>query len=816
MRAPPPRTLGRYVVLGEGEGEAREEQRGEADGARSLLAYDPALGRKIALRLLPQGDPAADALLEAARRQGRLLHPGVRAVRDSGVSDAGLFLALEHAEGTLQRWLAAAPRRTGAILDQFILVAEALGAAHAAGLCHGRLDAGAVLLGADGRPRLDGLRAAAPGDGDAREDQRALCAALAAALAGRRLRRRLRRALQRGQHPEAARRFPDVAALCAALRDAAAPGPARWLALGAGLLLLAVAPGLGRGPAAPCGGTEPRLGALLREERRAARRAAFLRSGRPDAAEALAQVEAALHAFPARWAAEDRAACEEGRRGSPGAAADAVDTADLRRGCLRRVLDEVEALAEVLGTAEPAVVARAAQASRELTDLAACRDLPLLRLQQPPRDPEGRPAVVELRARLLRHRVLLSAGARREALRLAEASVTEAERLGFPPLLVDALVRAGQARLSLRDPRGAEPLLRRAIDIGERARYDTSVAVALEMLMHVADLDDAQPEMDDTERWAAAAIERCDACTPLWANWHRKRGNARFSQGRYREAAKEYELALPSYDAPKMGSLDLHNNLGMTYLQLGDLRQAMERLQRSLRLREETLGRAHASVAPPLDNLAEALDRLGRFPDSLRAAERMIGIARSDWAGAAHGLALVTRGRARCRLGRGEQGLADLARGVEVLERALGLAHPDLAAALTTWGDALRRAGRAREALPLLDRALGIAQRRAHPNQGAALATRGLARLALHDAGGADDLTIALGPGAPWVLAPALEAAACVGLARAQPAARRQEARALLRRALERHAAIEASGAGGAGYEAERDEARAMLAALER
>src|SRR6185312_8526481 len=89
----PGTTLGRYVVL-------------EAVGAGAMgvvyAAYDPELGRKVALKVL-RPDPLSDSPSRGARRRllreaqalARLSHPHVIAIHDVGTLDGEIFLAME-------------------------------------------------------------------------------------------------------------------------------------------------------------------------------------------------------------------------------------------------------------------------------------------------------------------------------------------------------------------------------------------------------------------------------------------------------------------------------------------------------------------------------------------------------------------------------------------------------------------------------------------------------------------------------------------------------------------------------------------------
>jgi serine/threonine protein kinase len=155
--ASPPRepgaVLGRYVIL-------------ETVGAGAMgvvyAAYDPELGRKVALKLLRSdpfvsgavSDPRA-RLLREAQALAKLSHPNVITIHDVGTLDGEVFLAMEFVEqGTLRAWLRAEPRGFRAVLSLLVQAGEGLCAAHEAGLVHRDFKPDNVLVGADGRARV--------------------------------------------------------------------------------------------------------------------------------------------------------------------------------------------------------------------------------------------------------------------------------------------------------------------------------------------------------------------------------------------------------------------------------------------------------------------------------------------------------------------------------------------------------------------------------------------------------------------------------------------------------------------------------------
>lgn len=221
-------------------------------------------------------------LFREARALAQLRHPNVLAVYDVGACPGGaddeLFLTLELVEGTHARaWRDAAPRTPAEILGVWRQAAAGVAAVHRAGIVHRDLKPDNILVAADGRVLVGdfGLATGALGDthdgatsltqsgavigtpiymapeqlfgeaATAKSDQYALCVSIWEALAGARpfrgatigaialamrkpptarpshTLRHVFAALARGLEPDPAKRWPDVAALLAALSRSA-------------------------------------------------------------------------------------------------------------------------------------------------------------------------------------------------------------------------------------------------------------------------------------------------------------------------------------------------------------------------------------------------------------------------------------------------------------------------------------------------------------------------------------------------------------------------------------------------------------------
>ena len=122
--------IDRYIVV---------DQLGAGGMGVVYKAFDPELGRAVALKLLKTEEGATDSLrdrlLREAQALARLSHPNVIAIHDVGTFRGDVFIAMEFVEGkTLRAWLKEEKRSRRDILDTFLAAGEGLAAAHRAGL----------------------------------------------------------------------------------------------------------------------------------------------------------------------------------------------------------------------------------------------------------------------------------------------------------------------------------------------------------------------------------------------------------------------------------------------------------------------------------------------------------------------------------------------------------------------------------------------------------------------------------------------------------------------------------------------------------
>ena len=141
--------VGRYLV---------EEKIGQGGMGVVYRAHDEALGRKVALKLLPaalaKDEERKKRFLREARAAAALTHPNVAALYEVAEHEGVPFLAMELVDGEPLTALVA--RRVGAVEVRRLAldVARGLATAHAAGIVHRDLKPANVRVARDGTAKL--------------------------------------------------------------------------------------------------------------------------------------------------------------------------------------------------------------------------------------------------------------------------------------------------------------------------------------------------------------------------------------------------------------------------------------------------------------------------------------------------------------------------------------------------------------------------------------------------------------------------------------------------------------------------------------
>jgi serine/threonine-protein kinase len=150
-QTPQPTIAGRYEL---------RRQLATTPAARVYLAQDLELGRPVAIKILGPDlarDPGVvERFKRAATTAASVHHPNIVTIYDSGEDNGAVFVAMEYVDGSSLAETLQSSGRLGVAptINMGIRVAEALDAAHAAGLVHGSLKPRDVLLGRDGTVKV--------------------------------------------------------------------------------------------------------------------------------------------------------------------------------------------------------------------------------------------------------------------------------------------------------------------------------------------------------------------------------------------------------------------------------------------------------------------------------------------------------------------------------------------------------------------------------------------------------------------------------------------------------------------------------------
>ena len=659
-----PTRFGRYVV---------QRKLGQGGMGVVYLADDVELDRKVALKLLREelgeGSQGRARMLREAQALARLSHPNVVQVYEVGRWGEHDYVAMEFVEGeTLDRWLAAEPRRWVEILAVLEQAGRGLEAAHAAGLVHRDFKPSNLLVGTDGRARVLDFGLARPAEGASVEprgslrvdagateessldasptdgrspnltasgvvlgtpaymppeqllgrpanalgDQFSFCVVAYEALLGARpfaaatraeyLARVesgepspgtnqarvpgwLRKRILRGLAAEPDRRWPDMRTLLAELDH----DPGRvWRWLGA-VASVAAAVGL----AVALGGEEPSVcepdPTGVADSWDAADHeavvAGFAASDLPGADELGLSVAAHLDAYAASLVDARAQACRDRwvvRRHTH-------EQLRLREACVDQRERELHAVAEVLVGAERDAIIHAPELLAELGEVELCAEVELLAAGAPaPRDEAMIREIAAVRLQIAQAHAARDVGRQAEAEALTAAARVAAEALDYAPLLAELnLLEGRNARLIRHNADAREHLTAAAAFAQRSGQLELGAWIWINFALLVA-LDGVDPDTSLEFRMAEAAVAQIGA--------------------------------------PRRQQLTLDLARGVTLVEAGRNRDALEVLDRAVAITEREPDELELTGARLLTVRARALAALGRMSESRADLERSAAV----------------------------------------------------------------------------------------------------------------------------------------------------------------------------------------------
>jgi predicted Ser/Thr protein kinase len=675
-------------------------------------AYDPDLARGVALKIVDVAVDDRQAALAEAKALARLSHPNVVPIYDVGLERDHVYLVMELVRGqTLAQ--SSAKRTVREILAVYHQAGTALAAAHGAGLVHRDFKPQNAIVGADGRVRVVDFGLACEADVEdpmspatrrpaagtphfmapeikagaavtPAADQYSFCVALADALAGaaQPMPRRIAGVLERGRAAVPAERFASMTALLHALaRDPARTRRRAGALAGAAIAVGAIAFVVGRQHAVEpdvCDDGDAQLAQVWNPADRSAaleRIATLSRYG----ASLGPQLARALDGHASSWVRAARAACLDRHRRS-----ETDTTSDRRTICLRRSSDALAAVRELMRRTDGASLFEVPRAVQAIPDPAACSDAAALASDVAPPPPALADTVAVVRSQVIHARVLVGAGRYPQAAADAADAVTAARRLGYEPVLAEALLVQGHAEMNLADRAAAVPTLTEATRLAVACHAD---ALAIEAWARRAY---AQGMSRDPEA-ALAGLELIEPLAQRTASagfaralLYNNLGSLALGQTRKDRARDYFERALDeAQHATGRGALELVNIRGNLALVIDDRARADQLL---------------------VDAVGELTSKLGAdHPDTL-AIRQLRGLVTTDDLGAAASLltevcpanelhAALVSATARCwaELGFVRAELENRAGALAAMERAARTPNEEPSAApyATLWrGDA--------------------------------------------------------------------------------------------------------------------------------
>ena len=536
----------------------------------------------------------------------------------------------------------------------------------------------------------------------------------------------LRRVLQRGLARAPEDRWPSMNALLTELRNIIAPR-FTYLTIVGGVLvgLLAIA-GVQAATtyverSERCTGAEAMLDGIWDETRRQQVDTAIASTETHFAANTATRVQQRLDTYAKDWTDKYTEVCEATAVKHEQSEADR----SLRVACLQRRLDAMNAVVDVLATADGTVVRNAVTLVAGLPHLARCDDLAMLADQRdavtPPDDPTVAASVNELRGWLTELEAMQRAGSSARALDSMKSLFSEAERLGYPPLVAEVLRIRGTLKRDAGQYTEAEEDLARAYEIAagqDHERIELAVATTLALVVGVHLRRPAEGL-----QWSRTALplakrvgEMADVAKTVGYQGDilYRQGEAESAEARFREAHGLFEQALGP-EHPEVGRA--MNDVGIALLAQQKFDEAADWLRRALDILEHALGPDHPHVAIDASNLGSVLGHQGDFAGAEELFRRAVEIDERVLGPKHPGLAMSVSNLASALKAQDKHAQAEARyrRALEIFGNVREEDRPDTSSSVNGLADTLRAQGRHDEAQAKYLEALALRETAAGP-----------------------------------------------------------------------------------------------------
>jgi len=443
------------------------------------------------------------------------------------------------------------------------------------------------------------------------------------------------RIIARGLQSDPAKRFPSMRELLDQLRLDPRRRRQIGIAVAATVTLVAgVAAGaqrLATRNERVCRGAPERLAGVWELDgagpRRASVQRAFLATGAADAAQSWQRVAGALDDYARRWIGLYTDACEATHvRGDQSG-----EVMDLRMACLDANRGTMGALIDVLARADASVVREALSSAEALPALNRCSDVASLRAAvPPPSSAADRETLSKLRHQLDEAKALADTGQSEAARRPLTGLVAGAMKLGYAPLLAEALRQEAWLQVIWSGPAKALQTYEASIWAALEGRRDDiaieSASVAMGLTGYYLDQPDA------SARWQHlgwALLKRIgpghDRQLAYYYHWRSvARQRAGETQAALDDSFKALELTQKVNRPNSLEVIDLLESLAATEVDAGDYAAAVKFADQALEAIRSCCGEHNPKLGHPLSVRGEALARAGKLIEGERDLRRSI------------------------------------------------------------------------------------------------------------------------------------------------------------------------------------------------